>query len=438
MQTINIGLLGLGTVSSGVVNVINNNKLISQRAGCQLNITTASIRNLKQPRDCDTNSLNLTDDPTTIIDDPTIDIVVELIGGTTDALTYVLRAIDNGKHIITANKALIAEHGNTIFKRADEKGVLVLFEAAVAGGIPIIKTLREGLAANQIHCLAGILNGTSNYILTAMQQEQREFSDVLASAQQLGYAEAEPSLDVDGIDAAHKLTILSALAFAIPLQLNTISTQGIRNITLSDLRYATELGFTIKHLGFARKHTNSIELRVHPTCIPTDCLLAHVNGVMNSVWVNSDALGHSLYYGAGAGMLPTASSVVADLIDMARAMQIAPAKRIPPLLLPYDALTNTPIISEDAIQTRYYIRLLVRDQTGVLANITQILGQYQVSIEAILQKDRLADTDFVYIIILTHPTSGKAKQAALTDIAALAGVKSEILAIPVETDVFEQ
>ncbi|HFC53227.1 MAG TPA: homoserine dehydrogenase, partial [Gammaproteobacteria bacterium] len=325
MNPVKVGLLGLGTVGGGTVNVLTRNaQEIARRAGRGIVVSHASARDLSKPRICDTGNITLTDDPFRVVDDPAVAIVVELIGGDTLSRELVMRAIANGKHVVTANKALIAKYGNEIFAAAQQQGVMVAFEAAVAGGIPIIKAIREGLAGNRIEWLAGIINGTGNFILTEMRDKGREFGEVLAEAQRLGYAEADPTFDVEGIDAAHKLTILAAIAFGIPLQFDRVFTEGIGNITGSDVDYAGQLGYRIKHLGIARRTMAGVELRVHPTLIPQRRLIANVDGVMNAVLVQADAVGPTLYYGAGAGADPTASAVVADLVDVVRAMTSDP------------------------------------------------------------------------------------------------------------------
>ena len=339
MKPVKVGMLGLGTVGSGTVNVLKRNGAeIARRAGREIIITRASAKDLDKKRICDTRDIILTTDPMDIINDPEIEIVLELIGGAGLVKNMVLKAIENGKHVVTANKSLIALHGNEIFAKASEKGVIVAFEAAVAGGIPIIKAIREGLSGNQIQWLAGIINGTGNFILTEMRDKGRDFDDVLAEAQALGYAEADPTFDVEGIDAGHKLTILASIAFGIPLQFDKVYTEGITQITRLDVEYAEQLGYRIKHLGIARKTPEGIELRVHPTLIPERRLIANVNGVMNAVVVKGDAVGATLYYGAGAGAEPTASAVVADVIDVVRALTSDPENRVPHLAFQADSL----------------------------------------------------------------------------------------------------
>jgi homoserine dehydrogenase len=345
----------------------------------------------------------------------------------------VLTAIANGKHVVTANKALIALHGNEIFAEASKKGVMVLFEAAVAGGIPIIKAIREGLSGNRIKWLAGIINGTGNFILTEMRDKGRDFADVLAEAQALGYAEADPTFDVEGIDAGHKLTILASIAFGIPLQFDKVYTEGITHITRADVEYAEALGYRIKHLGFARKTEQGIELRVHPTLIPKRRLIANVDGVMNAVLVCGDAVGPTLYYGAGAGAEPTASAVVADLVDVVRAMTSDPENRVPHLAFQADAIVDIPVLPADAIHTAYYLRLTAEDKPGVLADISRILAAHHISIEALIQKEPLSGQSSVPIIMLTQLTLEKEMNAAIAEIEALTTVSGRVNRIRLET-----
>jgi len=434
LKAVQIGVLGLGTVGGGVVNVLKRNaKEISRRAGCDISITRASARDLTRERICDTRGIDLTTDPFEIVNDPNISIVVELIGGDTLAKDLVLTAIDQGKHIVTANKALIALHGNEIFTRASKQGVMVLFESAVAGGIPIIKAIREGLSGNRIEWLAGIINGTGNFILTEMRDKGRDFADVLAEAQSLGYAEADPTFDVEGIDAGHKLTILASLAFGIPLQFEKVFTEGIAQITREDVQYAEQLGYRIKHLGIARKTSMGIELRVHPTLIPTRRLIANVDGVMNAVLVKGDAVGPTLYYGAGAGSEPTASAVVADIVDVVRVLTSDPENRVPHLAFQEDAISNIPILSSEQIETAYYLRLNAEDKPGVLAEVTRILANHQISIEALIQKEPLPGKTNVSIIMLTQTTLEKEMNAAQSEIEALSTITGSICRIRLET-----
>jgi homoserine dehydrogenase len=367
-----------------------------------------------------------------VVQDPSIDIIVELIGGYTVARDMVMRAIENGKHVVTANKALIALHGNEIFAAAQAKGVMIAFEAAVAGGIPVIKALREGLAANRIEWLSGIINGTSNFILTEMRDHARSFDDVLAEAQKLGYAEADPTFDVGGIDAAHKLTILSSIAFGIPLQFNKTYIEGITKVTADDVTYAAKLGYRIKHLGVARRTDKGIEQRVHPTLIPERRLIANVDGVMNAVLVKGDAVGPTLFYGAGAGSEPTASAVVADIIDVVRTMTTDPTHRVPHLAFQAGQLVDTPILPIDEVETSFYLRMRAEDRPGVLAEVTKILGDRQISIEAFLQQEPKANEKQVTIIMLTHKVREGNMNEALKAIEQLDSICGEVTRIRME------
>ena len=434
MKPVKVGILGLGTVGGGTVNVLKRNAAeIARRAGREIIITRASAKNLDKERICDTQGIILTTDPMDIINDPEIDIVLELIGGAGPVKDMVLKAIENGKHVVTANKSLIALYGNEIFAKASEKGVIVAFEAAVAGGIPIIKAIREGLSGNQIQWLAGIINGTGNFILTEMRDKGRDFDDVLAEAQALGYAEADPTFDVEGIDAGHKLTILASIAFGIPLQFDKVYTEGITQITPLDVEYAEQLGYRIKHLGIARKTPEGIELRVHPTLIPERRLIANVNGVMNAVLVKGDAVGATLYYGAGAGAEPTASAVVADVIDVVRALTSDPENRVPHLAFQADSLADIPVLTSDRFKTSYYLRLNAEDKPGVLADVTRILADHYISIEAIIQKEPLGDETAIPIILLTQITLEKEMNAAIAEIEALQTVTGKVNRIRLET-----
>ncbi|KAF3977350.1 MAG: homoserine dehydrogenase [Methylococcales symbiont of Iophon sp. n. MRB-2018] len=434
MKAVKIGILGLGTVGGGVVNVLNRNAVeISRRTGREIIVTRASARDLNRERICDTQDIKLTTDCYDIINDSEIDIILELIGGVTLAKDLVLQAIDNGKHIVTANKALIALHGNEIFAKASEKGVMVLFESAVAGGIPIIKAIREGLSGNQIQWLAGIINGTGNFILTEMRDHDRDFADVLAQAQALGYAEADPTFDVEGIDAGHKLAILASLAFGIPLQFEKIFTEGITKITRADVEYAEQLGYRIKHLGIARKTEQGIELRVHPTLIPERRLIANVDGVMNAVLVQGDAVGPTLYYGAGAGAEPTASAVVADIVDVVRVLDSEHQNRVPHLAFQTDQITDIPVLSSEQINTAYYLRLNAEDKPGVLAEVTKILADHKISIEALIQKEPLEDEITLPVIMLTQTTLEREMNAAIAKIEALSTITGSVCRIRLET-----
>ena len=434
MKPVKVGVLGLGTVGGGTVNVLKRNaEEIARRAGREIVVARASARNLSLERICDTQGILLSVDPFEIVNDPEIEIVVELIGGYDLAKQLVLTAIANGKHVVTANKALIALYGNEIFAEASKKGVMVLFEAAVAGGIPIIKAIREGLAGNQIKWLAGIINGTGNFILTEMRDKGRDFADVLAEAQALGYAEADPTFDVEGIDAGHKLTILASIAFGIPLQFDKVFTEGITKITRLDVEYAEALGYRIKNLGIARKTENGIELRVHPTLIPKRRLIANVDGVMNAVLVCGDAVGPTLYYGAGAGAEPTASAVVADLVDVVRAMTSDPENRVPHLAFQANAIADIPVLPADRIKTAYYLRLTAEDKPGVLADVTRILASHNISIEALIQKEPPKGETSVPIIMLTQLTLEQEMNAAIAAIEALDTVSGKVARIRLET-----
>ncbi|MBK1654972.1 homoserine dehydrogenase [Allochromatium vinosum] len=435
MEPVKIGLLGLGTVGGGTATVLTRNaREIARRAGRGIEIARAAAREYRPELIEGLDRIgHIGDDAFDVVEDPDIRIVVELIGGYSPALELVMRAIENGKHVVTANKALIAKHGNEIFAAAREKGVMVGFEAAVAGGIPIIKALREGLAANHIDWIAGIINGTGNFILSEMRDKGRAFADVLAEAQALGYAEADPTFDVEGIDAAHKLTILGSLAFGIPLQFERCFTEGISRIDAQDVANAAELGYRIKHLGIARRSSGGIELRVHPTLIPERRLLANVDGVMNAVLVKGDAVGPTLYYGAGAGALPTASAVVADLVDVARALTTDPTNRVPHLAFQPDELADTPVLSMDAVQTSYYLRLTALDRPGVMARIASILGEEGISIEAIKQKAPNKGETQVTLVMLTHRVIEGQMNTAIARIEALDSVQGAVVRIRMES-----
>ncbi len=433
MEPVKVGLLGLGTVGGGTVNVLQRNaEEISRRAGRGVVVSHASARDINKPRICQTDDIQLTENPMAVVTDPDVAIVVELIGGDTLARELVLKAIANGKHVVTANKALIAKHGNEIFSAAQKQGVMVAFEAAVAGGIPIIKAIREGLAGNNIEWLAGIINGTGNFILTEMRDKGRDFDSVLGEAQRLVYAEADPTFDVEGIDAAHKLTILASIAFGIPLQFEKTFTEGISKITRQDVDYASELGFTIKHLGVSRRNDKGIELRVHPTLIPKKRLIANVDGVMNAVVVKGDAVGPTLYYGAGAGAEPTASAVVADIVDVVRVLTSDPENRVPHLAFQPESLSDIPVLPIEEVATAYYLRISASDETGVLANITSILADNGISIDSMLQKEHDTDTDKATIIIITHTTVEGNMTEALDKIHALDVVDSAVVRIRLE------
>ena len=435
MEPVRVGLLGLGTVGGGTVSVLTRNAdEITRRAGRAIHISHAAAK-VYDPAGIDglDTISTITQDAFEVVNNPDVDIIVELIGGYSPALELVMQAIRNGKHVVTANKALIALHGNEIFAAAQERGVTVAFEAAVAGGIPIIKALREGLAANKIEWVAGIINGTGNYILSEMREKGRDFNEVLQEAQALGYAETDPSLDVEGIDAAHKLTILGAIAFGTPLQFDRTYREGITAIEPLDVQYAGELGYRIKHLGIARWTKQGIEMRVHPTLIPQRRLIANVDGIMNAVLVYGDAVGPTLYYGAGAGRYPTASAVVADLIDVTRTLTIDSENRVPHLAFQPHALADTRILPMDEVETSYYLRMQVVDRPGVLAEVTRILGDRAISIEAIIQKEQLADTVYVPVIFLTQRTLERNMREAIAQIEKLSFVEGSVTRIRVET-----
>jgi homoserine dehydrogenase len=434
LKPVKIGLLGLGTVGGGTVRVLKRNAgEITRRAGREIQILAASARDLDRVRICDTEGLRLTTNPFEIVTDPEVDIVVELIGGLDPAKELVLKALDAGKHVVTANKMLIALHGNEIFAKAREKGLMVAFEAAVAGGIPIIKALREGLSGNKVEWLAGIINGTCNFILTEMREKGRDFRDVLREAQALGYAEADPTFDVEGVDAAHKLTILASIAFGIPLQFDKVYTEGISGITALDVAYAEALGYRIKLLGIARRAANGIELRVHPTLIPERRLIANVNGVMNAVLVKGDAVGPTLYYGAGAGAEPTASSVVADIVDVVRTLTSDPENRVPHLAFQPGAIADLPILPISDVETAYYLRLRAEDKPGVLADVTRILANHNISIEAIIQKEPPDGETQLPVILLTHKVRERELNEAIGQIEALPTISGAVKRIRMET-----
>ena len=432
MQAINIGICGLGTVGYGSFTVLRKNaQEISRRLGRTLRVAHIATRDLRP--DQDVGDIRLSDDAMLVADDPEVDILLELIGGTEVARELVLRAISNGKHIVTANKALIATHGNEIFAAASANKVIVAFEAAVAGGIPIIKILREGLAANHIEWLTGIINGTGNYILTEMRARSRSFEDVLKEAQARGYAEADPTYDIEGIDAAHKLAILSAIAFGTPLHLEKVYTEGIKHITLEDMAYADELGYCIKHLGISRKTDAGIELRVHPALVSKRRLIAKVDGVMNAVLLHGDAIGSTLYYGAGAGGLPTASAVVADVIDVVRRMGGA-QDQVPALAFQTENLADTAILPIEEIVSEYYLRITVQDKVGVIADITEILGDRGINIDAMIQKDpdmTDGNHEHIPVIIMTHEIQEAILNEAIVALEALDAVVDKVCRIRV-------
>ena len=433
MKPISVGLLGIGTVGGGTYSVLlRNQEEITRRAGRGIVITMVADKDIERARRIAGNAAEITGDPSKVIAHPDIDIVVELIGGTTLAKELILAAIAQGKHVVTANKALLATHGNEIFRAAQKKGVTVAFEAAVAGGVPIIKALREGLTANRIEWIAGIINGTSNFILSEMRDKGSGFGDVLKEAQRLGYAEADPTFDIDGTDSAHKLTIMAAIAFGIPMQFHKAYTEGISKLTREDIRYAEELGYRIKLLGITRRTADGIELRVHPTLIPARRLIANVEGVMNAVLVKGDAVGPTLYYGAGAGAEPTASAVVADLVDVTRMHTADPEHRVPHLAFQPDRMSDTPILPMEEVQTSYYLRMKVLDRPGVLADITRILADLSISIDAMVQKEPSEGEEQVDIIMLTHLCREKNINGAIGRIESLPVVSGNVTRIRLE------
>jgi homoserine dehydrogenase len=433
MKPMQVGLLGLGTVGSGTIEVLRRNREeIARRAGREIVIKVAAARDPKKERKVSLDGIEIAPSAEAIVTRPDIDIVVELIGGETKARELVLKALDAGKHVVTANKALLAKHGTEIFAKAHAKGVMVAFEASVAGGIPIIKAIREGLSANRIEWIAGIINGTCNFILSEMRDKGLPFDVVLAEAQRLGYAEADPSFDVDGIDAAHKLTILAAIAFGIPMQFDRAYTEGITRLTAIDLKYAEGLGYRIKLLGITRRTPKGIELRVHPTLVPARRLIANVEGVMNAVLVNGDAVGATLYYGRGAGAEATASAVVADLVDVTRMATADPEHRVPHLAFRPDRLSSEPILPMAEVETGYYLRLRALDRPGVLADVTRICADLAISIDAIFQKEAGEGEEQVDVVILTHVTAEKHIDAAIKRIQALGTIPAPVVRIRLE------
>ena len=435
MRPLNVGLLGFGTVGKGVFDVLaRNGEEIARRAGRPIRVAWIGTRTLDRAREATRGArgVHLTSDTGTVAVHPDVDIVVELIGGIEPARTLVLSAIAAGKHVVTANKALLAEHGNEIFAAAHEKGVMVAFEGAVAGGIPIIKALREGLTANRIEWIAGIINGTSNFILSTMRDTGASFDAVLAEAQKRGYAEADPTFDVEGIDAAHKLTIMAAIAFGVPMRFDAAYHEGIARLTREDIRYAEELGYRIKLLGIARRKSAGYELRVHPTLVPAKRLIANVEGAMNAVLVKGDAVGATLYYGAGAGAEPTASAVIADLVDVTRMHTADPEHRVPHLAFQPDQITDLPVLPIGEVETSYYLRMRVLDRPGVLADITRILADREISIDAMIQKEPPEGEDQTDIILLTHRSIEKRVVDAIRAIEALATVRGKVVRIRLE------
>ncbi|HEY3538324.1 MAG: homoserine dehydrogenase [Trinickia sp.] len=438
MEPIKVGLLGFGTVGSGTFTVLRRNQEeIKRRAGRGIEIARIAVRNPAKALAAlgeAASDVQVGADFNAVVDDPAIGIVAEMIGGSGIARELVLRAIANGKHVVTANKALLAVHGTEIFAAAREKGVMVAFEAAVAGGIPIIKALREGLTANRIQYIAGIINGTTNYILSEMRERGVDFATALAGAQALGYAEADPTFDVEGIDAAHKLTIMSAIAFGVPMQFDRAYVEGISKLDATDLKYAEDLGYRIKLLGITRRTARGIELRVHPTLIPAKRLIASVEGAMNAVEVHGDAVGATLYYGKGAGAEPTASAVVADLVDVTRLHTADPEHRVPHLAFQPQSLSDTPVLPIEEVTSGYYLRLRVADVTGVLADVTRLLADAGISIDAMLQREaeQVAGDGQTDVVIITHETLEKNVNAAIARIEALATVVSNVTKLRIE------
>lgn len=430
MKPIKIGLIGLGTVGSGTFNVLKRNQAeITRRAGRGIEVAAVAVRDVVKARKLLGNELPITSQPMDLVRHPDIDIVCELMGGDEPARTLVLEAISRGKHVVTANKALLAMHGNEIFEAARAKGVMVAFEAAVAGGIPIIKALREGLTANRIEWIAGIINGTSNFILSEMRSKGLPFEAVLAEAQRLGYAEADPTFDIEGIDAAHKLTILSSIAFGVPIDFSAAYTEGISQLAAADIKYAEQLGYRIKLLGITKRTPHGVELRVHPTLVPMQRLLASVEGAMNAVLVKGDAVGTTLYYGPGAGAEPTASAVVADLVDVTRMHTADPENHVPHLAFQADAMATVPWLSIDDTVTSYYFRMRVADQSGVLADIARILAEHRISIDALFQREPSEGENQTDIIMLTHDAVERDVNKAIARVEALPTVLATVIRI---------
>ncbi|MCP5254609.1 MAG: homoserine dehydrogenase [Zoogloeaceae bacterium] len=433
MKPMNVGLLGIGTVGGGTFSVLKRNEEeITRRAGRPIRITTVADKNLELARKVAGDGVKLTDDAFSVVTDPEIDIIVELIGGYGVAKELVLAAIDNGKHVVTANKALLAVHGNEIFAAAQKKGVMVAFEAAVAGGIPIIKALREGLTANRIQWIAGIINGTTNFILSEMRDKGLPFAEVLKEAQALGYAEADPTFDIEGVDAAHKATLMASIAFGVPIQFDKAHIEGITKLESADIRYAEQLGYRIKLLGIAKKRETGIELRVHPTLIPAKRLIANVEGPMNAVLVQADAVGPTLYYGKGAGAEPTASAVIADLVDITRLHTADPEHRVPHLAFQPDQMVDLPVLPIEEAETACYLRMRVEDQPGALADITRILADNGISIDAMLQREPEEGEAQTDIIILTHRSIEGRINAAVAKIESLAVVAGRVTRLRLE------
>ncbi len=434
MKPVKIGIIGLGTVGCGTLTVLQrNSQEISRRAGREIDVAMCAVKDLNKLRDSIVNSVNLTDNPNQILESPDIDIVVELIGGIEPAYDYVTHALRNGKHVVTANKELLAVRGKELFQTAQDQLLVIAFEAAVGGGISIIKAIREGLAGNRIESLVGIINGTSNYILTGMKEKHCSFNEMLDEAQKLGYAEADPTFDVAGIDAVHKLIILASIAFGVPLQeISDVNRTGIESLTYDDIAYADELGFSIKPLAIAKRSENGVETRVHPALVSNRRLIANVNGVMNAILITGDAVGRTLYYGAGAGAEPTASAVVADLVDVVRVMTSDPENRVPHLAFQPNSISSLPILSVEDISTANYLRMTVDNQAGVLAEVTKVLGDQEISIESILQKGTGSHEEVLPVVIVTHETTESNMLRAIEQLESLDSVRDTITRIRIE------
>lgn len=436
MKVIKLGILGLGTVGSGTLRILQTNLAeIERRLSHQasLEVVHIAVRDLSKARDVETQSITITDQPLDVVNNPDVDLVVELMGGTTLAKQCLERAIELGKHVVTANKALLAEHGNELFAKAKAQQVMIAYEAAVAGGIPIIKALREGLSANAIEWVAGIINGTGNYILTEMKKPGADFYQVLRTAQELGYAEADPTFDVEGIDAAHKLTLLSSIAFGVPLQFEKVYTEGISKITGEDIQFAEKFGFEIKHLGFASQSEAGVSMRVHPTLIPQSVLLAQVNGVMNAIMVSGDQVGPTLYYGPGAGAGPTASAVVADIIDVVRAMEQDPCARVPELAFDMDSLANVTTLPIDEVECAYYLRFFAKDHAGVLAKVTAVLAEHKISVEHLHQEPSSAQPEDATLVMITNRVKERVLNKAVETLQNMPEIDGDIARIRVES-----
>jgi homoserine dehydrogenase len=433
-KPLRVGLAGLGTVGGGTWAVLARNaEEIRRRAGRSIAITAVADLDAAKAQTLTKGSARFTADAMALAKDAEIDVVIELIGGYGFAKEFVLEAIRQGKHVVTANKALLAIHGNEIFAAAQAKGVMVAYEAAVAGGIPIIKALREGLTANKIEWIAGIINGTTNFILSEMRDKGLAFSEVLKEAQRLGYAEADPTFDIEGIDAAHKATIMASIAFGIPLQFDRAHIEGISSLQAKDIRYAEQLGYRIKLLGITKQHANGVELRVHPTLISSKKLIANVEGAMNAVWVKGDAVGHTMYYGKGAGAEPTASAVIADLVDVARTLAIDSGHRVPDLGFQSAEIVMRSVVPIDDIESGYYLRLRVRDQPGVLADITRALADGGISIDAFFQREPDEGADETDVVLIAHRCIEKKMRDAIRKIEALKTVLSEVVVLRLES-----